>query len=316
MTTIDKEYVQQWLWKYGHFRNPSFPDCMNVDESSLAKLNPTDKVWQDAVRSIQSLDANLDALSERQHGRVAVADGNIGPATVSLMQLPRCGRPDYGGMPGDSEDPERATGSGAWPVPGCDPKAPTNIHSVRVRMDTSKAPSKIKSYLKEVTENVERMSAEIGISCRHIMDDPSADAEHDVKWEFIRGGVIGYAYFPTPGTCRQTVVARLDTDYQPDVQMFSLLATHEYQGHSLRLEHTRGGVMNPSIMRVPLTWKGDPSFRTLQRYYGGEPIDRPDSDPPTDPDEPSSPVAIRGVSSVEVDGKVVGEFIFVPKPEI
>ena len=44
-------------------------------------------------------------------------------------------------------------------------------------------------------------------------------------------------------------------------------------GHNAGLQHTRGGVMSPSIVHgLPSSWKGDPSRSVLARYYGGEPI--------------------------------------------
>jgi hypothetical protein len=47
-------------------------------------------------------------------------------------------------------------------------------------------------------------------------------------------------------------------------------------GHNAGLDHSRGGVMNPSIVSgLAPSWAGDPSEPILNRYYGGEPIEQP-----------------------------------------
>ena len=54
-----------WLESYGHFRNPAFPDTHNVehgDLDSLAANSLNDHQTQEAIRSIQLLDANFDVL--------------------------------------------------------------------------------------------------------------------------------------------------------------------------------------------------------------------------------------------------------------
>ena len=298
------QYIVDWLFKYGHFENPAFPNALNVTQADVdsGKLTTDDLVVKEAVQSIQQLDINMEALSHFVHGRAAIADGDVGQATMSLLALPRCQVPDY---QVEADDPQYAGGTGSWPIPGCDPQH-KDTHSVRVNLDTSRCPRKVLDYLPECIENVERISADVGIHVRHILDGNPRDAEHDVRWEPIAGGVIGYAYFPRPGTCNQTVNARLDTGYQPDAHMFSTLMIHEYAGHSFRLEHTRGGIMNPSILRTELSWRNDPSFRTLQRYFGGEPIDRDPDNP--DPDPPGTGLTLRGKLDVIQDGQKIGTF--------
>jgi hypothetical protein len=117
-----------------------------------------------------------------------------------------------------------------------------------------------------------------------------------VRYESIAGSVIGYAYFPTPDTCRQTVQARIDNTFNASLATMAELLTHEYKGHSDGLEHTNGGIMNPSIGNPTsrATWIGDPSFGWKRRYFGGSPlptgpVDPSPPPPPPNPDPPPSP---------------------------
>jgi hypothetical protein len=90
----------------------------------------------------------------------------------------------------------------------------------------------------------------------------------------IPGGVIGMNYFPSSNSCGKIPNGSMDSSYNPsDWKLHANLGCHESEGHGFGFNHTRGGVMNPSIVLVwPLTWKGDPSWSVAQRYYGGVPI--------------------------------------------
>lgn len=320
----DKELITR-AYKYGHFWNPVYPDCQNVGYGDIPKLILQDKVARQAALSWQEADANLDLYVMFHHGRATEFTdevGNVGPATKSLATTKRCGLPDYAppahlhidtlrkiyleGTEGQSNDYEicdcahsyqkwaAATGRGSWPVPGCDPERTNREkeHSLRVGINSSGASSHQKSMLDRCLINVENISGEVGLAVRHIVNG-SGQVEKDVAFQFIAGSTIGFAYFPQPGTCNQTVRARIDNSYNADVDLLSLLYTHEWEGHSNGLEHTRGGVMNPSIMRVPLTWANDPSWPVVKKYFGGVPIDQPTPPPPDPPPPtPSPPGAI------------------------
>jgi hypothetical protein len=231
-----------------------------------------------------------------------------------MLEVPRCAMPDFAPPAGarfQYDDPglQRAVesyqrfaeagyvgGSGSWPK-GCDPQNP-GVHSVVVAIDTSAASSSQKQIIDQVLRYVEQTEAEIGQSVRHVRDGSFANPHHNVRFENIPGSVIGYAYFPTPNTCRQTVQARIDNTFNARLPVLAELLTHEYKGHSDGLEHTNGGIMNPSIGNPAAlaSWVGDPSFGWKRRYFGGSPLPTgpvdpppPPPPPPPNPDPPPSP---------------------------
>ena len=286
-------------WQRGHFWNPSKPDLLNVDESSAAKLDINHPLARQAFQSWQEADANFDALVLAWHKRPPILDGEVGPATDALITLPRCPMPDHPPPPGasfDFGDPglnkavesmrENATGSGSWPA--CDPDKTGLPHSFRVRIDSANTPSRIIDYREKALEAVVAAYAEMGCAVRYI-HAASGDCEIAKRFQGLAGGVIGWNEFPSPNTCNQTIDGRLDTGYAPsDYRYWANLECHE-TGHGVGLQHTRGHIMNPSILLVwPLTWKGGPSESTMRRYFGGEPITPPPGPgplppPPTDP---------------------------------
>lgn len=310
----------------GHAWNPAYPNLQNVDMGRIQKMNGTERDAKDMMASRQAADINMWHLVAAFHaGRQPSIDGDIGPATRALLTIPRCSMPDHPPPPGAAFDygdadlngavrsyqefAEYSGGTGSWPK-GCDPQA-KDVHSVVVSMQTSAASSTQKEYLKEVLALVEKCEAEMGQSIRHVLDGSTSGAQHDVRFQVIAGGVIGFAYFPTPNTCNQTVTARLDNTFNPSALTFANLCVHEYKGHSDGLEHTRGGIMNPSIITInPLSWKGDPHEKTKTRYFGGVAIPTgPTSPPPTDPTDPT-PDPWRGASvSVSLPGKPPRRFI-------
>lgn len=304
--SVDEKKLIKKLHDTGHFWNPSNPNGFNVEPQDLRTLNVKDKVVKEAIGSWQAIDTNFDTLSFILHLRNVIADGDIGPATEIMATTARCPIPDYAPPPTARflyEDPglqaavesyqryAAAIGSGSWPVPGCDPtrKNVKNEHSVRVGLDTSRTPASIKAYLDQALLMTRKCSAEVGLAVRYV--PISEDAEFDVRWENIPGNVIGYCYFPDPGTCNQVVTSRIDTNYDAGAIMLANLLVHEYLGHGIGLKHTRGGIMNPSILKVdPLSWIGDVSESIVRRYFGGQPVPLDDGpggpvDPPVPPGE-------------------------------
>ena len=311
---LDQEKFIRSLFLNGAFWNIQNQDTLNVTQDDLPLLTIDHPLVKKAILSWQSADANFNVLSFIFHLRSIIHEAEeIGPVTQIMIGAKRCPMPDHPPPPTASFDygipdlneavksyqewAEYVGGSGSWPK--CDPQRP-DVHSTRVNLTTTSASAHQKSILKETVSLVEKCEAEYGQSVRHIFDGDPEEAEHDVRFELIPGNVIGYCYFPKPNTCNQIVQCRIDNSFNPNVITFANLLEHEYKGHGDGLEHTNGGIMNPSIITIdPMTWKGDKSESIKRRYFGGVPIPPGPTNPPPDP---TDPVDHNGI--VVIDGKL------------
>jgi hypothetical protein len=292
----DHELIR-FLWNHGHFFNPKYPATQNVKESDLDILTLRDELVKAAVGSFQEADANVSVLVTAMHGRMAVFDGEVGPATRMTATLKRCPVPDHPppvgvtaprGLEGvwDSmrswyQNRIGATGTGSWPSSGCDPEK-KGTHSIRVSIDTSNAPGAVKLYLEQALHAAQVCFGEMGLNVRYILDGEKG--EINKKFENLSGTVIGWNYYPVPNTCTK-IEGRYDSQYDPDWKLWANLEVHE-TGHGVGLPHTRGSIMNPSILLTwPLTWKGSPSEPAIRGFFGGEPV----GPMPPAPPEPPSP---------------------------
>lgn len=327
----------EWLYRFGHAWNPAYPNLRNVDLGRVRLMNGEERDARDMIASWQSLDANVAYLVTAFHGRELEPDGVIGPASSAVMEMRRCAMPDFPPPPEarfSYSDPEvqgavesyqryaqwkQATGSGSWPV-GCDPQR-TDVHSVVVGIDVSHASSSQQQIMDDVLRYVEETEAEIGQAVRHVRSG-AVKPQHDVRFQSIAGSVIGFAYFPTPDTCNQTVTARIDNTFNARLPVLAELLTHEYKGHSDGLSHTRGGIMNPSIgsPTVRASWRGDPAEAIKRRYFGGEPLvpptPPPPPPPPPQPGPSPGPVVVNGMLTVQIGTAAARQFICVPKPKL
>ena len=185
----------------------------------------------------------------------------------SLFSIPRCGCPDV---------ETDATGSGSWPV-GCHSEWPRN-HAFAVFFDMAGMPRHWTSAFDAAWELVMQAYANIGIAFFRTME--RAKANTIVTWQ--RGnGWIGLAIVPRGPRCKDRIWAKYDNRYgssfslQRLINQLAFLMAHEF-GHNMGMSHTRGGVMNPSLISGTFhadQWrKDDPAFSILKRYFGGEPV--------------------------------------------
>jgi hypothetical protein len=313
------------LWDLGHFRNPAHPT--GVVEADLPKLKLTDRSVSIAMASYQEFMAvDFDRFSAVHHNRPGVCDGDLGPATMDLLNMERCGEPDY------QMSVEEATGRGSWPA-NCHPDWP-GVHTFTVQVDKSRMPSFLgdkndpNSLFEQCFAMQRAAYADMGIV--FIREDQNSKANTLVTWQ--RGaGWIGLAIVPNQFSCGLRIWARFDTVYQPGkmFDQWARLLCHEF-GHNMGMSHSRGGIMNPSISSGVFTstaWRGDPSEPILKRSFGGEPVaiggpKPPPVDPPVDPKPPTDPppapgrVYFGGSVIAMVDGVSIGEYILTPKPRL
>ena len=307
----------QRLWNYGHFHNPAHPT--GVVEADLPKLKLTDASVKTALASFQEfMAADFDRLALEEHGRIGIADGDFGPATSKLFEVERCGCPDYE-MATDGHVEQ--AGSGSWPA-NCRPDFP-GLHTFSVQMNKSGMPSYLSSTIEPAWDLVRRAYANMGIL--FLREDANNRANTLVTWQ--RGsGWIGLAIVPRSPRCGERIWARFDNRYQPRdlLNQWARLLAHEF-GHNMGMSHSRGGIMNPSIVSGPFTptaWRGDPSESLLRRFFGGVPIplDGPKPDEPK-PDEPKPPITdeqfvFTGDFELKQGDRSFGRFILVPRPQV
>lgn len=250
------------LFDLGHFNNPNHKNSWNITINDLPKLTINDRVVKDATASFQDMMIyDFESLSYKFHGRRASCDGDFCAATIDLFEVRRCGHPDYHPQPANNGFVGKV-GSGSFPEP-------CQKGGIKVHINKSRMPSNLVARWVEIQNMVFNAYHNIGANLVEVLD-PS-EAHIRVWWEGLAGSTIGMAEFNSQScNVNDWVFCKLDPNYTD--LMFELFA-HEL-GHNNNLNHTRGGMMNPSIIPVnPKSWNpNDPSYSTLVRYYGGEPI--------------------------------------------
>lgn len=302
MPDLQDNDIIQLLWDTGHFRNPAFPDTQVVKEADLPTLNLTSEVVKHAVQSYQDfLSPTLEHLSMQIHKRSAIIDGEIGPATKQLFTVERCGCPDY------PENAAEAVGRGSWPA-GCYPEYPRN-HAFKVQVNKNGMPSFLQPIFEKCWDMVVSAYDDIGI--RFVRADNDNKANTLVTFQSLSGSTIGLAIVPgSAPACNYRIWARFEPSYRPNdlVNQWARLLAHEF-GHNMRLQHSRGGIMNPSIIGgefKPKAWRGDPSESILTTYFGGVPVGGgttpPPPPPPPVPPPPPPPAPPGGKVKIEISG--------------
>ena len=258
----NQEIVEFLRWT-GHLEYP------HGKEQGVPSSNPNKVIESsqglNSVASYQAFEAEqIDRLCLREHSRPARFDGEIGPATIRAMQAPRCGCQDYG------PKVQPATGSGSWK--GCHDIG--DFHSAKVRVDKSGMPAFLAPFFGDVWSRMEAAYMDIGLKFYQ-----SGSNSGNIDFSFVSSsrGWIGLAVVGQQESCNSNIWCKFLARYQPAnvLNEWTTLIMHEL-GHNAGLHHSRGGVMNPSIVQgLAPTWRGDPSESILVRYYGGVPIEPP-----------------------------------------
>jgi hypothetical protein len=309
---LSEQQAIRRLWDYGHFSNPAKPDTFNVQEIDLAKLNLSHPIVKEAIQSYQDFNAiQGDTFSLDHHSRPMIHDGEIGPATLELLEAARCAVPDY------RREPLPAVGTGGWSR--C--HGIGNFHAATVYINRSTMPSFLVPVWDQVWANTVAAYDEIGL--HFIATDDAQNHNTSLTWVQPDGGWIGLALIGRNQSCASKIWSRYDRNYKGGsspasiVTQWTSLVKHEL-GHNCGMEHSRGGVMNPSIVNgLPVSWKGDPSESLLRRWVGGEAI--PDSTPDPDDPVPNPPGGTDVTASGTVTFSFPGgkrNFILIPRPEV
>lgn len=207
---------------------------------------------------------DVEEAIQRYRDFLQLPDATVG----ELFELERCGCPDI---------QLDQSGSGSWPS-GCHREYPGN-HAFAVYFDLAGFPPHWKNAFDEAWELVQQAYADVGMIFFETKDRRKANTI--VTWQ--RGsGWIGLAIVPRGPRCGQTIWAKYDNRYGSSfslerlINQLAFLMAHEF-GHNMGMSHTRGGVMNPTLINGtfhPDQWrKNDPAYNQyLKRYFGGEPV--------------------------------------------
>lgn len=242
----------------------------------LWKLDERAVELAEAVLRFQQTDINAGEIN-----------GDLDDETIAAMELPRCDCLDY------YDDPELVDGSmgrysagtGSWP---------TSCHEtgIKVSIDTRNAPSWVK--VDEVFAHSAREYAKVGLRLVRVPVGGFANIKQ--TWRSFAGGTIGLAQFNSR-SCSNSVFNNRSTTWRGNDDLQKNLDLHEL-GHNNNLQHTRGGIMNPSITSTRSEWVAfdsagkiiyqDISYPALRGFFGGTPLD-PNPNPNPSPNPTPNP---------------------------
>lgn len=307
------------LYSLGHFHNPAHPT--DVTEADLAGLQLHSPAVRIAIASYQEYFAGeFDALALQEHGRLGIADGELGPATKSLIGMPRCGFPDYpvGVMAAGAQEAN-------WPN-----ACRKNLKFARsfksapglTEADTDRAfwaPANNWTYALADVE----MVAVNGSTSR-------GDARIYAGLKSLEGSTLAWSYLAT-NNCNDWLEQAYDTGRNWGLAYLATVASHEI-GHALGLPHNRDqdALMYPSIHSRSVGRRGYPNSTDLAQAKGlgyslsdSQPpteanLYRPRPHGPTDPDPvpPTGEHWFRGGFMLMQGDAEQGEYILTPKPRV
>lgn len=323
-----EQFAIRTAYEYGHFWGEDNPQGWNISQDDLPNLRANDPVVIQALRSLSMADPIqytrkvLDA-----HGRVPDFDGIIGPAMESLITDPagRCPIPDNAPPPGvefNFSDPylqqvvTRMQADAAAALPAVGPgnwrscHGIGNAHCATVRVNETNLPSFLRPLFSEVLTKVQKAFADIGLLFRFLdqnrkdlLNGEQIDSTVNIEMSFVNSsdGWIGLAILGQNQTCSSNIWCRFLATFRGGstnaaiVQQWVTLIMHELL-HNCRFNHTRGGILNPSLVSgLPGYFAdNDPITPTIKKEYGGVAVNIPGSpNPGPDPIPPSPPSSIE-----------------------
>lgn len=319
---IPKTEIIEWLDRHGYFNSPSVLQLGKPEKHELPRLRLKDHVVQAAIREAQDFNGILlEEHSFDLHRRSAIHDGDFGPATEQVILTPRCGEPDF--YPPDSQEARAimpAVGNGGnWPR--C--HGIGNYHAASISV-TNSPPPHVAPHFPEIIRRVTIAEQQIGLQLYWDgVGSPikSGKRPYNLTFTFVQtsSGWIGLAQVASNVGCSaSTLFSRYLARYMSGssaeaiIRQWCVLIMHEIT-HNKGSGHTRGGIMNPSILSLPASWQNDILLPWLRTRYGGVAVP---TGPTPGPDPEPRDTFFRGELELYKGDESQGKFILIPKPKV
>lgn len=271
------EETLELLWTTGHFRNPKHPELFNVTKDDYRDLSPNDRLFHLAVQSYQEYFRQpLSDLTMALHHRMAITDGDSGPATEIIFNQPRCKHPDFPVAPEDDPMAARLSNREEANIPtSCRRKITVgrNFQSLPGlnAVDTHKVYWASCNNWYYALSDVEMVSVDVGAAA-FLMS----------KLEAMSGGTLAWSELARNSCSPLQQAMNSRVNWALDLAITT--KTHE-DGHALGFEHNNdsAATMFPSINQAARSRLGFPNATDLDvaRRVGYTVRNNPQR-PPTD----------------------------------